>query len=376
MERESVDLKRYTYDEKQAQYTVSITTEDVTAEEKRTIEDNLDIPPEINNDFEDILITSMNESYKILIDAVDENGDEVYVHVKSSHPGLNPAIDNSYILTITPDATLSEAASRITVMASAGTATVEKSFIVLAADEQIDGQWAGDSSHDICAIANMLSIDLSHLFPKNTRDGSAYCSIQDAIDNAFDGDTIVVPDGAYSENISFTGKALTLRSAHGPISTVIDGNSIDSVVKFNQHEGGHTLLQGFTIRNGRAQKGGGIACDNASFSIINCIIQDNKAEFLGGGMYCDTKEPRILNCLFERNEAHDSPNHITIEKGTTISKDMEIMTALYDRTVQWHFCMHSSGMWRAYYRFFGKPGSEYIPSMGGDFAFISIFSEE
>ena len=50
-----------------------------------------------------------------------------------------------------------------------------------------------------------------------------YPTIQLAIDNANDGDVIVIASGTYSENLTIgAGKALTLRGA-GPTATILDG---------------------------------------------------------------------------------------------------------------------------------------------------------
>ncbi len=49
--------------------------------------------------------------------------------------------------------------------------------------------------------------------PGSGMEGDPYCSIQTAIDNAVDGDEIVVAPGTYFETIDFLGKAITLRSS-------------------------------------------------------------------------------------------------------------------------------------------------------------------
>ena len=51
-----------------------------------------------------------------------------------------------------------------------------------------------------------------------------FCKIQDGINAASDGDTVLVLPGTYIENINFLGKAITLMSSDGPEVTTIDGN--------------------------------------------------------------------------------------------------------------------------------------------------------
>jgi len=44
-----------------------------------------------------------------------------------------------------------------------------------------------------------------------------FCKIQDGINSASSGDTVLVADGTYAENIAFPmGRAIELRSANGP----------------------------------------------------------------------------------------------------------------------------------------------------------------
>ena len=50
-------------------------------------------------------------------------------------------------------------------------------------------------------------------------------TIQDAINAAVNGDTVLVDDGTYVENIDFIGKAITVTSVNGAEATVIDGGN-------------------------------------------------------------------------------------------------------------------------------------------------------
>ena len=82
-----------------------------------------------------------------------------------------------------------------------------------------------------------------------------FLTIQEALDNAHSGATIVVRTGTYYENIDFKGKEVILKSTDPTNpevvkNTVIDGNNNGSVVSFLNGEGNVTRLDGFTIRGG------------------------------------------------------------------------------------------------------------------------------
>ena len=83
-------------------------------------------------------------------------------------------------------------------------------------------------------------------------------TIQAGINAASDRDTVLVAPGTYVENINFNGKAIRVMSESGPTATVINGNQAGSVVTFENAENENTLLTGFSITNGRAERGGGI----------------------------------------------------------------------------------------------------------------------
>ena len=82
--------------------------------------------------------------------------------------------------------------------------------------------------------------------------------IQDAIDGASNGDTIIVRPGTYVESIDFNGRAVHLKSEQGAAVTTIDGNQSGRVVMFQNGEGSDSVLEGFNITNGKFSSGGGI----------------------------------------------------------------------------------------------------------------------
>ena len=99
-------------------------------------------------------------------------------------------------------------------------------------------------------------------------DGSAdYHTIQEAINAASDGDTIIVCSGTYIENV-IVNKRLTIKGIDYP---VIDGNEARSTVTITADM---VILQGFNVTNcGYSGEpfGGGIELTCAE----NCIITDN-----------------------------------------------------------------------------------------------------
>ena len=76
-----------------------------------------------------------------------------------------------------------------------------------------------------------------------------HATIQEAIDAAVDGDTVLVRAGIYVECIDFKGKAITVESVSGPDVTVIDGGRINHVVTFDTAETNSSVLSGFTVTN-------------------------------------------------------------------------------------------------------------------------------
>src|SRR5262245_30290574 len=126
-------------------------------------------------------------------------------------------------------------------------------------------------------------------------------SIQQAIDAAAAGDTVLVSPGTYVENINFRGKAITVESEQGPAATTIDGGGAGSVVTFASGETRSAVLRGFTIRNGaNSLNGRGVPVPKSSPSIIGNAIVNNGA-CTGAGIYSSFGSPLIQGNTISRN---------------------------------------------------------------------------
>ncbi|MDD5459807.1 MAG: hypothetical protein PHF37_10500, partial [Phycisphaerae bacterium] len=166
------------------------------------------------------------------------------------------------------------------------------------------------------AIFLIFSVIFSSLSAREINVPADFSTIQAAIDDANNGDIVVVSPGRYYENINFNGKAITVRSSEPDkpdivANTIIDANGIGSVIKFVSGEDADSILDGFTVTGGYAMgpghsafNGAGIYCLNSGPVIKNCIIKDNKAGDAGGGMYNENSSPTLLNCIFRNNTSY------------------------------------------------------------------------
>ena len=152
-------------------------------------------------------------------------------------------------------------------------------------------------------IIVLLLIVSTNLFATVINIPDDFETIQAGIDEAEDGDSVLVQHGEYVENINFDGKAIVvIGNPDDPSEVVIDGNENGSVVIFDSGEDENSVLTGFTLTNGLANSGGGILTNNSSPVVDHCIIHDNHANN-GGGICSGGGSPILSNLQVMDNTA-------------------------------------------------------------------------
>jgi len=162
-----------------------------------------------------------------------------------------------------------------------------------------DGETASYNTFKIKNFAGMILIHVP----------ADYSTIQQGINAASDGDTVLVAENTYYENINFKGKAILVASefiidgdTNHINNTIIDGSQpvnpdIGSVVTFESGEDTTSVLCGFTITKGTgtlvavagdARMGGGVFIGASGGKLLNNHIENNSVISnnwtIGGGI--------------------------------------------------------------------------------------------
>jgi hypothetical protein len=163
-----------------------------------------------------------------------------------------------------------------------------------------------------------------------------YTKIQDAIDDASDGDTILVYPGVYYENQILIDKALRIQGAEWA-TTIIDGSDAvltsDGLVKIIAN--GDVTFQGFTVRNAGGPSGVGGGDNKENMGIVAYASSPNVTYTISSNKIIGTQNPNDdydwgfyaisggkENIIFTNNIVTQTGcNNIVIEK-TTGSTDI------------------------------------------------------
>jgi hypothetical protein len=181
--------------------------------------------------------------------------------------------------------------------------------------DYVTALWAYNDSYpngvSAAVIIHVLGNPVYYVSQSSTNPVAPYLSwdtaatnIQDAVDAAYVGGTVLVSNGVYATsgeaaqdgNRVAVIKQIAVRSVNGPAVTTVDGGGAVRCFYLTNN----ATLAGFTLTNGASGgAGGGVYCASLNVVVSNCLIIGNTSGNYGGGTYSGTLE----NCFLVRNYA-------------------------------------------------------------------------
>jgi hypothetical protein len=187
-------------------------------------------------------------------------------------------------------------------------------------------------------------------------------TIQEGINSAQQGDTVLVDEGTYYENIKFKGKSIIVASKfildHNPdhiLNTIINGSMVTnpdsaSCVIFNG-EDSNAVLQGFTLTEGGGTiyflsdlktttkydgkitvEGGGIFFNESNATVKNNLIINNHANAIrgynyngGGGISTFCSNPKIYNNIIINNRTISANGTYAYAAGIVLNESQGVI---------------------------------------------------
>ncbi len=146
-------------------------------------------------------------------------------------------------------------------------------------------------------------------------------TIQQGIDHAGPGDTVMVAQGTYTgpgnRNIMIPGDmGISLVSSSGAEKTLIDCEKQDRGITVYSG-GADTVITGFTIKNGLTNWGAGIyiRAITGTVEIDHCAFTANNANLGGGAVGIYDAHPLFRNCSFTTNTGGKNGGAVHVENG-------------------------------------------------------------
>ncbi len=184
-----------------------------------------------------------------------------------------------------------------------------------------NGLSATDTVHVVASPVYYVALTSANPVAPYASWATAATNIQDAVNVAIAGSTVLVSNGVYQTggeavsggptNRVVIDKPITVQSVNGLAVTVIQGNpDVSSPVRC-VYLANHAVLAGFTLTSGTTassgdmtfeQSGGGIWCESSGANISNCLISGNSAAVSGGGVFRGT----LTGCVISGNTAVSS----------------------------------------------------------------------
>ena len=147
------------------------------------------------------------------------------------------------------------------------------------------------------AVASAADFYVALTGSDETGDGSVdspWRTIQHAVDNesVHGGDTIIVHDGTYTENVEVLGKSLTIRSDNGSAVTIVQAASASDHVFEISSGTNYVNISGLTIKGSTGAKSAGVHL----IGVTNCSIRNNTVTNNFYGIWLDFSSDNNITC--------------------------------------------------------------------------------
>jgi Leucine Rich Repeat (LRR) protein/parallel beta helix pectate lyase-like protein len=149
-------------------------------------------------------------------------------------------------------------------------------------------------------------------------------SIQEAIEVAAEGTSVIVRPGTYDENISLMGRSIHVTGIDPNDPNVndypvIQGRDAGPVVSFSRGEDPNCLLSGFVLSGGQGRLAGAVLCLDSSPTIANCLVVGNSASDAdGAAIYCKNSDAVFTNCTVADNRGGERGGGFHVVDSNTV----------------------------------------------------------
>ena len=153
----------------------------------------------------------------------------------------------------------------------------------------------------------------------STGDGSAdnpFATIQEGIDGAVNGDTVLVAAGIYEGGIVISNKSISL-IGESREETKLNQPISSPQISIVDCQAGTTRVENFIIEHGSSNNGGGIYSSGSTVEIDSVDFSYNSSSTNGAAINSIESTVKVQNSTFSHNESNDLGGSIYVDPLTT-----------------------------------------------------------